>query len=32
MERTYQINNSTITVKFGSIIDSKADVIVSSDD
>lgn len=32
MERIYHINNSTITVKFGSIIDSKADVIVSSDD
>lgn len=32
MDRTYQINNSVITVKYGSIIDSKADVIVSSDD
>lgn len=32
MERTYRYNNSVVTVKFGNILDSKADVIVSSDD
>lgn len=32
MEREYKINNSTITIKIGSIIESKAEVIVSSDD
>lgn len=32
MERSYQFNNSTVTIKFGSIIDSDSEVIVSSDD
>ena len=31
-ERVYKIGNSTITIKFGNIITSNADVIVSSDD
>lgn len=31
MERTYKINNSDITVKFGNILDSEAEVIASSD-
>lgn len=30
--RTYKFNNSTLTVKFGNIIETEADVIVSSDD
>lgn len=30
--RTYQFNNSTVTVNFGSILQSEAEVIVSSDD
>lgn len=30
--RKYHYNNSTITIVFGNILDSKADVIVSSDD
>lgn len=30
--RTYKFNKSTLTVKFGNIIDSQAEVIVSSDD
>lgn len=32
MDRTYNINNSQLTIKFGNILDSEADVIVSSDD
>ncbi len=32
MERIYNINNSKVTVKFGSIIESKAEIYVSSDD
>lgn len=32
MEKIYTINNATITIKFGNIIDSNAEVIVSSDD
>ena len=31
MERTYKINNSDITVKFGNILDSEAEVMASSD-
>lgn len=31
-ERKYEINTSTLTIRFGNIIDSDADVIVSSDD
>lgn len=30
--RQYTFNNSTLTVKFGNILDTKAEVIVSSDD
>lgn len=30
--RQYIFNNSTLTVKFGNILDTKAEVIVSSDD
>lgn len=30
--RQYTFNKSTLTVKFGNIIDIKAEVIVSSDD
>jgi len=30
--KEYHINNSTITIKFGNILDSQAEVIVSSDD
>lgn len=30
--RQYIYNQSTLTVKFGNIIDSHADIIVSSDD
>ena len=30
--RQYTFNNSTLTVKFGSILDTQAEVIVSSDD
>lgn len=30
--RTYTINNSKLTIKFGNIITSSADIIVSSDD
>ncbi len=30
--RKYQFNNSTITIIFGNLLESKADVIVSSDD
>lgn len=30
--RQYKFNKSTLTVKFGSILDSRAEVIVSSDD
>ena len=30
--RTYKFNNSTLTIIFGNIIDSKAEVLVSSDD
>lgn len=32
MERTYTFNNSTVRILFGNILDSTADVIVSSDD
>ena len=32
MERTYKYNNSNVTIKFGNIIASNAEVIVSSDD
>lgn len=32
MERIYHINNSKVTIKFGNITESKAEVIVSSDD
>lgn len=32
MERTYKYNNSYVTIKFGSILNSEAEVIVSSDD
>lgn len=32
MERVYNINNSQLTIKFGNILESKADVIVSSAD
>ena len=32
MERTYTFNNSTVRILFGDILDSTADVIVSSDD
>ena len=32
MERTYKYNNSEITIKFGNILSSEAEVIVSSDD
>lgn len=32
MERSYKVNASTLTVKFGNILDSKAEVLVSSDD
>ena len=32
MERVYNINNSTLRVVFGDIIESKAEVVVSSDD
>ncbi len=32
MERTYKYNNSKVTIRFGNIIDSEAEVIVSSDD
>lgn len=31
-ERTYKFNNSSVTIKFGDIVSSKAEVIVSSDD
>lgn len=31
-ERTYTINTSQLVVRFGNILDSKADSIVSSDD
>ncbi|MCQ2296229.1 MAG: TIR domain-containing protein [Bacteroidales bacterium] len=31
-QRTYTFNQSTLTVKFGDILDSQAEVIVSSDD
>lgn len=30
--RQYTFNNSTLTVKFGNILDTQAEVIVSSDD
>ena len=30
--RTYKFNNSTLTIRFGDVITSKAEVIVSSDD
>src|SRR5687767_6095446 len=30
--RTYQVKNSTITLRFGDITESEADVLVSSDD
>ena len=30
--RKYYYNNSTMTIVFGNILDSKAEVIVSSDD
>lgn len=30
--RTYKFNKSTLTVKFGNIIETQAEVIVSSDD
>ena len=30
--RTYKFNESTLTVKFGNIIETQAEVIVSSDD
>ena len=30
--RTYRFNNSTLTIRFGDVITSKAEVIVSSDD
>lgn len=32
MERIYRYNNSIVTLKFGNILDSEAEVIVSSDD
>lgn len=32
IERTYKYNNSTVTIKFGNILDSESEVIVSSDD
>jgi len=32
MERTYRYNNSQVTIRFGNILDSEAEVIVSSDD
>ena len=32
MERTYKYNNSTVTIKFGNILTSNTEVIVSSDD
>lgn len=32
MERTYKYNNSEVTIRIGNILDSKAEVIVSSDD
>lgn len=32
MERTYKYNNSNVTIKFGNILESEAEVIVSSDD
>lgn len=31
-QRTFEFNNSRLTIKFGNILDSEADVIVSSDD
>ena len=31
-DRTYKFNNSTVTIKFGDIVSSKAEIIVSSDD
>ena len=31
-ERTYKINTSELTIRFGNILESEADVIVSSDD
>ncbi|MDD6606686.1 MAG: hypothetical protein PUF00_02825 [Paraprevotella sp.] len=30
--RAYKFNESTLTVKFGNIIETRAEVIVSSDD
>lgn len=32
MEKTYHFNNSTVTIKWGSVLQSSASVIVSSDD
>ena len=32
MERTYKYNNSNVTIKFGDILTSKNEIIVSSDD
>lgn len=32
MEKTYEINHSVVKIKFGDILQSEADVIVSSDD
>lgn len=32
MERSYKYNNSLVKIKFGNILDSDADIIVSSDD
>lgn len=32
LSRQYTFNNSILTIKFGNIVDSKSDVIVSSDD
>ena len=31
-QRTFEFNNSRLTIKFGNILDSEADGIVSSDD
>ncbi len=32
MNRTYNINNSQLTIKFGNILDAESEIIVSSDD
>lgn len=32
MERTYRYNNSEVTIRIGNILDSNADILVSSDD